>query len=185
MNNRHPGIVDVSEVEPNTRRGGDLRALLTPTTVGSTSGFMGVAIIQPGDRIAEHYHPYSEEFIYVLCGQLEVDLDGEPHPLQPEQGLLIPTHMRHRFRNVGADEARLAIDYVVHHQKANGSQTTKTFKLTTRTLAPGEQVELSREHSFRPITTRRYYPGPHAVTLQVNGVATDPAIFELEAPSGD
>ncbi|WP_234390581.1 cupin domain-containing protein [Streptomyces sp. MMG1533] len=100
-------VVDLSEVEPNTRRGGDLRALLTPATVGSTSGFMGVAIVQPGDRIAEHYHPYSEEFIYVICGQLEVDLDGEPHPLQPEQGLMIPAHMRHRFRNVGNVEARM------------------------------------------------------------------------------
>ncbi|MFF7543876.1 cupin domain-containing protein [Streptomyces canus] len=107
MIKRHPGVVDLSEVEPNTRRGGDLRAMLTPTTVGSTSGFMGVAIVQPGDRIAEHYHPYSEEFIYVVCGQLEVDLDGEPHPLQPEQGLLIPSHVRHRFRNVGKVEARM------------------------------------------------------------------------------
>ncbi|NEY31864.1 cupin domain-containing protein [Streptomyces sp. PRKS01-65] len=97
----------LSEVEPNTRRGGDLRAMLTPATVGSTSGFMGVAIVQPGDRIAEHYHPYSEEFVYVVCGQLEVDLDGEPHPLQPEQGLMIPAHMRHRFRNVGKVEARI------------------------------------------------------------------------------
>ena len=87
-------------------------------------------------------------------------------------------------RNVGAEQARLSIDYVVHHQKANGSQTAKTFKLTARTLDPGEQVELSREHSFRPITTRRYYPGPHAVTLQINGVATDPVAFELDAPSG-
>ena len=85
-------------------------------------------------------------------------------------------------RNVGAEEARLSIDYVVHHRKANGSQTAKTFKLTTRTLAPGEQVELSREHSFRPITTRRYYPGLHAVALQVNGVATDRAPFELDQP---
>ncbi|MFF8195322.1 cupin domain-containing protein [Streptomyces bobili] len=102
-----PRIVDLSEVEPNTRRGGDLRAMLTPTTSGATSGFMGVAIVQPGDRIGEHYHPYSEEFVYVVCGQLEVDLDGEPHPLQPEQGLMIPMHMRHRFRNVGNVEARL------------------------------------------------------------------------------
>ncbi|MFE9440078.1 cupin domain-containing protein [Streptomyces sp. NPDC006602] len=107
MTKPRPRIVDLSEVEPNTRRGGDLRAMLTPTTVGSTSGFMGVAIVQPGDRIAEHYHPYSEEFIYVVCGRLEVDLDGEPHPLQPEQGLMIPTHMRHRFRNVGNVEARI------------------------------------------------------------------------------
>ncbi|MEU7067827.1 cupin domain-containing protein [Streptomyces sp. NPDC051578] len=102
-----PRIVALDDVEPNRRRGGDLRALLTPATVGSTSGFMGVAMVQPGDRIAEHYHPYSEEFVYVVCGRLEVDLDGEPHPLRPEQGLLIPAHVRHRFRNVGDTEARI------------------------------------------------------------------------------
>lgn len=102
-----PRIVSMSEVEANCRRGGDLRAMLTPTTVGATSGFMGVALIQPGDRIGEHYHPYSEEFVYVMCGQLEVDLDGEPHPLEPEQGLLIPINVRHRFRNVGDVEARM------------------------------------------------------------------------------
>ncbi|MGW2550859.1 DNA alkylation repair protein [Streptomyces sp. NPDC001635] len=86
------------------------------------------------------------------------------------------------IRNAGDQEARLSIDYVVHHNKANGSQSSKTFKLTTRTLAPGEKVEVSREHSFRPITTRRYHPGPHAVSLQVNGVASDRAEFELGAP---
>ncbi|EPD62169.1 cupin domain-containing protein [Streptomyces sp. HGB0020] len=102
-----PRIVDLSEVEPNRRRGGDLRAMLTPATVGSTSGFMGVAIVEPGDRIGEHYHPYSEEFVYVVCGELEVDLDGVPHPLRPEQGLMIPAHMRHRFRNVGNVQARI------------------------------------------------------------------------------
>ncbi|MFR0354342.1 cupin domain-containing protein [Streptomyces sediminimaris] len=107
MISSRPRIVDLSEVEPNRRRGGDLRAMLTPATVGSTSGFMGVAIVEPGDRIAEHYHPYSEEFVYVLCGELEVDLDGVAHPLRPEQGLMIPAHMRHRFRNVGNVEARI------------------------------------------------------------------------------
>ncbi|MGW7101671.1 cupin domain-containing protein [Streptomyces sp. NPDC054838] len=102
-----PRIVGLGDVEPNCRRGGDLRALLTPATVGSTSGFMGVAMVQPGDRIAEHYHPYSEEFVYVVCGRLEVDLDGVAHPLRPEQGLLIPINVRHRFRNVGDTEARI------------------------------------------------------------------------------
>jgi 3-methyladenine DNA glycosylase AlkC len=85
-------------------------------------------------------------------------------------------------RNTGADTARLAIDYVVHHQKANGSQTTKTFKLTTTELAPGEHILLSREHSFRAITTRRYHPGAHGIALQVNGIATEPLTFELLPP---
>jgi putative monooxygenase len=107
MTTDRPRIVDLSEIPPNTRRGGDLRAMLTPTTVGSTSGFLGLAIVKPGERIGEHYHPYSEEFVYVVSGALEVDLDGEPHSLKPDQGLMIPPYMRHRFRNVGEEDARL------------------------------------------------------------------------------
>ncbi|MEU5822791.1 putative monooxygenase [Streptomyces sp. KhCrAH-43] len=107
MTTHRPRIVDLSETQPNTRRGGDLRALLTPTAVGATSGFMGLALVEPGDRIGEHYHPYSEEFVYVVQGLLEVDLDGETHAMRPDQGLLIPPHVRHRFRNVGDTEARM------------------------------------------------------------------------------
>ncbi|GAA0676966.1 cupin domain-containing protein [Kitasatospora atroaurantiaca] len=107
MTTQFPRIVHVDDAEPNRRRGGDLRAMLTPTAVGATSGFMGLAIVQPGERIGEHYHPYSEEFVYVVCGDLEVDLDGVPHALGPDQGLMIPVDMRHRFRNVGRTEARM------------------------------------------------------------------------------
>jgi putative monooxygenase len=109
MNQRMQGprVVDLAEAPHNRRRGGDLRTLLTPSAVGSTSGFMGVAVIDPGDRIGEHYHPYSEEFVYVMSGRLEVDLDGETSPLGPDQGLFIPQHVRHRFRNVGDVRARM------------------------------------------------------------------------------
>ena len=100
-------IVHLNETEPNRRRGGDLRAMLTPKTVGATSGFMGVALIPPGERIAEHYHPYSEEFVFVVSGDLEVDLDGSTQVLGPDQGLMVPRNMRHRFRNVGGVEARM------------------------------------------------------------------------------
>ncbi|MEV4905705.1 DNA alkylation repair protein [Streptomyces albidoflavus] len=85
------------------------------------------------------------------------------------------------IRNTGDAPARLAIDYIVHHRKANGGQRGKTFKLTTRTLAPDESVLVTREHSFRPITTRRYYPGRHAISLQINGVESDRVGFELAA----
>ncbi|MDX2618057.1 cupin domain-containing protein [[Kitasatospora] papulosa] len=107
MTTHRPRIVDLSETQPNRRRGGDLRALLTPTAVGATSGFMGLAIVEPGDRIGEHYHPYSEEFVYVVDGLLEVDLDGETLAMRRDQGLLVPPHVRHRFRNVGDVEARM------------------------------------------------------------------------------
>ncbi|GGK69469.1 hypothetical protein Sme01_14980 [Sphaerisporangium melleum] len=83
--------------------------------------------------------------------------------------------------NTGAEAASLAIDYIVHHMKANGTQRGKTFKLTTATLAPGEKLQLAREHSFREITTRRYHPGAHAVELQINGAPSGRADFTLRA----
>ncbi|OEJ21371.1 protein in whiE locus [Streptomyces agglomeratus] len=107
MTTQGPRIVNLADTPPNQRRGGDLRAMLTPATVGATSGFMGLAILQPAERIGEHYHPYSEEFVYVVSGLLEVDLDGETHELRPDQGLMIPLNVRHRFRNVGDVEARM------------------------------------------------------------------------------
>jgi len=107
MTTEMPRVVHIDDAPPNRKRGGDLRAMLTPPVVGATSGFMGVAIIEPGERIGEHYHPYSEEFVFVMSGELEVDLDGKTQPLWPDHGLMIPIGMRHRFRNVGSGQARM------------------------------------------------------------------------------
>ncbi|MDQ7807569.1 DNA alkylation repair protein [Amycolatopsis sp. A133] len=84
-------------------------------------------------------------------------------------------------RNLAAEPVCLAIDYIVHHRKANGTTAGKTFKLATRVLGPGESCDLNREHSFRVITTRRYHPGAHALELQINGVRFGRAGFELLA----
>ncbi len=97
--------VAVDEVAANRRRGGEIRVLLGPATVGSTAGFMGVAILEPGECIAEHYHPYSEEFLFLSRGTLTVDLDGTPVPLAAGQGVHIPIGIRHRLRNTGTGQA--------------------------------------------------------------------------------
>jgi hypothetical protein len=81
--------------------------------------------------------------------------------------------------NRGTGALRLAIDYVVHHVKANGTLAPKVFKLTTRTLAPGESATIAKLHSFKPISTRRYYPGEHALELQINGRTFGRSTFTL------
>ncbi|MGY4858682.1 DNA alkylation repair protein [Cryobacterium sp. AP23] len=106
------------------------------------------------------------------------DLDAPAVPFGGTIGFTVS------IRNTGPEPTRLAVDYVMHHQKANGSLTGKTFKLTTVTLAPGEQVDLARSHSFRAITTRRYHPGTHALEVQVNGVASGRAEFILLPDAG-
>ncbi len=61
----------------------------------------------------------------------------------------------------------------------NGRQTPKVFKLSKRTLAPGQRLQLRKKHSFRPVTTRKYYPGAQALELQINGRRFGRVAFEL------
>ncbi len=74
---------------------------------------------------------------------------------------------------------KLAIDYVVHHVKADGRTTPKVFKGWTLDLPAGESVVLDKRHSMRAVTTRRYHAGTHAVEVQVNGRVVASAPFTL------
>jgi putative monooxygenase len=105
-----PAVRKADEMPEDNRRGGDVRTLLSPKTVGSTSGFMGVATIPAGDWISEHYHPYSEEFIYVCSGTLTADLDGEAQEVNGGEALYIPVNVKHRLRNQGDEDA-----FIVFH----------------------------------------------------------------------
>lgn len=73
----------------------------------------------------------------------------------------------------------LAIDYVVHHVKANGSTSPKVFKGWQLTLAPRETRTLTKKHSLKPITTRTYHAGTHRLELQANGRKVAEAGFTL------
>jgi putative monooxygenase len=103
-------IRSVDQTPADTRRGGDVRTLLSPKTVGSTSGFMGVATIGAGDKISEHYHPYSEEFVYVVRGNIIARLDGVRNEVRAGQALYIPINVRHRLMNEGTEPA-----FIVFH----------------------------------------------------------------------
>ncbi len=74
---------------------------------------------------------------------------------------------------------RLAVDYRVYFLKANGEQRPKVFKLKVLGLAAAEVIEISKSQSFRRISTRKYYPGRHAIEVLVNGEARGRAEFEL------
>lgn len=74
------------------------------------------------------------------------------------------------------------VDYIIHHQKANGTLTPKIFKLGTYKLDAGEVLTIAKNHSIIPITTRKYYAGAHKIEIQVNGkvLAEKPFILEID-----
>ena len=73
----------------------------------------------------------------------------------------------------------LLVDFAVRFAKADGRTAPKVFKLDRLTLSPGGKASLRGRVSFRPMTTRKLYPGKHALELRVNGVVVPLASFRL------
>lgn len=73
----------------------------------------------------------------------------------------------------------LVVDYAIYFRRANGELTAKIFKWKNCQVAPGQRLELKKNHSLKKITTRTYYPGLHKVALQINGALMQTLEFEL------
>ncbi|MEN9630101.1 MAG: putative 3-methylpurine-DNA glycosylase AlkC, partial [Pseudomonadota bacterium] len=73
------------------------------------------------------------------------------------------------LRSLSARAQKLAVDYAVHHVKADGRLTPKVFKGWAFELPAHGQRQLVKRHSMREITTRRYHPGRHVLDVRVNG----------------
>ena len=87
--------------------------------------------------------------------------------------------LRLSLQSTAARTQKLAVDYAVHHVKADGRLTAKVFKGWAFDLAAHEQRDLVKTHSMREITTRRYHAGRHALDVRVNGRVVAEATFEL------
>ncbi len=69
------------------------------------SGNLAVGAIESGGWIAPHVHSF-EEALYVLEGELLLDLGGRVHRLQAADFALIPTGTRHALGNTHRDQVR-------------------------------------------------------------------------------
>lgn len=74
---------------------------------------------------------------------------------------------------------KLIIDYVIHFVKANKRTAPKVFKLKSLTIEKGRTLVITKSHHIKPITTRRYYPGAHALEIQINGTIHDRVVWHL------
>lgn len=83
------------------------------------------------------------------------------------------------IKNPANTSHKILLDYVIYHQKANGTLAPKVFKWKELELAAGQTITLTKKHAFVPITTRKYYQGEHACAVQLNGVEQSKSPFFL------
>lgn len=81
--------------------------------------------------------------------------------------------------NNSLQQQNLLIDYKILHQKANGTMSPKVFKWKSLTVAANQNISITKAHSFKLITTRKYYSGEHRVQILINGAVLAEEAFEL------
>jgi 3-methyladenine DNA glycosylase AlkC len=96
-------------------------------------------------------------------------------------GESLPFHLT--LSSTARQPQTLVVDFAVHYQKADGNLSPKVFKGWKLTLGPRESAKLAKQASFKPVTTRRLYPGKHALEILVNGASVARADFQLLAAS--
>jgi 3-methyladenine DNA glycosylase AlkC len=71
------------------------------------------------------------------------------------------------------------IEYRVYFKRITKEEGSKVFKISEKTIQPNQEIVVNKRHSFKPITTRSYYPGLHGVAIIINGKEFERIDFEL------
>ncbi len=97
-----------------------------------------------------------------------------------ETKLKIGEELKYSFTMVvsGKGKHNIRLEYEMDYVKAKSKRTQKVFKICESFYEPGEYT-FKRKHSFKKITTRKYYPGTHKITLIVNGEKNKSLFFDL------
>jgi len=74
-----------------------------------------------------------------------------------------------QIHHTGKTEQKIRVEYVIYFLLNNGKHGKKVFFITEKILQPGQNIQLKKSHTFKPITTRTYYEGLHKMAVLVNG----------------
>ena len=83
------------------------------------------------------------------------------------------------IRNTANLESKLRLEYVIYYLLANGSYGRKVFKISERIIPALKLLPVNRKHSFRMISTRKFYPGTQKLSIVINGTESPTESFQL------
>lgn len=81
--------------------------------------------------------------------------------------------------NNSTEKTKIRLEYAIYYQKANGILTKKVYKISEKAYAENFTKRITRKHSFKMVTTRKFHPGLHQVAVIINGKEFERHDFEL------
>ena len=73
---------------------------------------------------------------------------------------------------------KIRIEYVLDFVRLNNKSTKKVFKIAEG-IYTQKSKKIKKQYSFKTISTRKYYPGIHQISIVVNGVVLKTKEFTL------
>lgn len=83
------------------------------------------------------------------------------------------------LHNNAREASKIRLEYGLYFKKANGSLSRKVFQIGEKEYPAQSITPISKKQHFKIITTRKYYPGEHKVSIIVNGEEVDERSFKL------
>lgn len=81
--------------------------------------------------------------------------------------------------NNNHEKNKIRLEYGLYYQKANGALSRKVCKISEKEYAENSITYITRKHSFKVVTTRKFHPGLHQVAVIINGNEFEKHDFEL------
>ena len=81
---------------------------------------VGEAVIKPGQENPRHYHPNCDEILHVVRGRILHTMGSQQVEMTAGDTVSIPTGVRHNARNIGTEDAVLAISFSSAHREVIG-----------------------------------------------------------------
>ena len=106
-------VLDAGDYHVEEQPWGRLTWFANAELGGADGMTVGECRIRPGCANPRHHHPNCEEVLHVLRGVIEhaAGKDGARIVMHPGQTIVVPAGTPHNARNIGAEDAVLAIGF--------------------------------------------------------------------------
>jgi quercetin dioxygenase-like cupin family protein len=116
-------VLRAGEAAIQTADWGSLTWYASGSQGNSETMTVGQCIIRPGMSNPRHSHGNCEEILRVLSGRISHTLDDRTEvELAAGDTITIPAHVVHHARNIGTDDAVLAISFSSPDRQTKGEQ---------------------------------------------------------------
>jgi hypothetical protein len=83
------------------------------------------------------------------------------------------------LQNLDKKPKYIRLEYAVYFLRQNGTYGKKVFKISERKFEKNSFTKVAKNHSFRVITTKKYYLGKQYISIIINGKESKKTEFYL------